>query len=138
MSLYLCVLDTTSDTEFEGVEVGPYSYFAEVRELIRRSAEKVGIDLNKSVLLNHSDCSGVWATSDLDDLENEIRGLMAHFKVLQGRMISNLNWYVAWYLKSRPQTLHDSVVDVDGNPLLSRICELIRVARERCLPISFQ
>jgi hypothetical protein len=40
-------------------------------------------------------------------------------------------------LRLNPQNLHESFIDVDGEPLLERLLELVHLARRQSLPILF-
>lgn len=91
------------------------------------------------VLVLHSDCDGVW-TAD------EAAGLLAELKVIRQRFSERpprayaSPWQdeVARSLALRPESLADSFIDVDGEPLIDRLTELAHMAVERQLPIVFQ
>ena len=68
MSLYLCVMDTRSDIEHDGVEVGAYSYFGEVRDVLRAELSCAG--LKAPLFLDHVDSFGVWPVEQLDSLSS--------------------------------------------------------------------
>jgi hypothetical protein len=136
MSLYLCVMDTRSEYEHDGVEVGPYSYFGEVRNLLRVELSRVG--LKAPLFLDHIDSFGEWPPGLLEALQLELTAIESTIGSRPSRMISDSAWYVSWYAGSRPNTLREAVVDIEGDPLIPRLLLLVEVAKKHRLPILFQ
>ena len=75
MSLYLCVFD--GEQEMEGVEVGSYTDFNELRSYIVRDLEGGAPGSLYPTLLLHSDCDGAWSHGECVRLRDELRSIRA-------------------------------------------------------------
>ena len=137
MGLYLCVFD--EDNELEGVEVGSYSDFDFFRSSVSELLEG-GISGKKfPTLMIHSDSDGEWSVSECETLKHELTTIANEFQHLPGiRFRAGWQQEVSNLLGLRPESLYDSFIDVDGEPLLDRLIQLCNVAIERDLPILFQ
>jgi hypothetical protein len=138
MGSYLCVFDKNDD-ELEGVEIGLYADFDVFRTTVADELEHGRIGDRYPTLGLHSDCDGEWSRSECETLKRELADIADAFRKLPPRPFSTA-WQqgVAKLLGLRPQTLFDSFIDVDGEPLLDRLQRLCQVAIENNLPIVFQ
>lgn len=136
MSLYLCVFDVEAEEEYGAVEIGPYSYFGELRDLVLRA---LSVDRETYPnFLAHSDSSGSWAGAEVDDLRLELSQIRARLEQRAPQPITNDQWYLNIYFSKRPQNLAECAFDVDGANLFDSLTELCAEASKRCLPILFQ
>src|ERR1700722_8255235 len=78
MSLYLCVFD--EDDELEGVDVGAYSDFSDLRKTITKVLEHGKIGSRFPTLMLHADCDGEWSIEDCQSLESELETISAELK----------------------------------------------------------
>ena len=87
----------------------------------------------------HSDCDGSWTPKEASALEKELETISDLFKGLPPIPFS-ADWQkgVAEEFGLKPKSLYDSFIDVNGDPLLSRLTALAKLSRERDLAISFQ
>jgi hypothetical protein len=134
MGLYLCVFD--GDEELDGVEVGAYSDFENVRALVR---QHVGDEKRFPTLLLHSDCDGAWSPAEAVSLEVELKAIGEAFSRLPPVELRE-GWQgdVARTLGMHPANLFEALFDVDGEPLLERMLGLARLAQKVGQPILFQ
>lgn len=140
MGLYLCVFaDDETDDELEGVEVGGYDDFDGLRQQIADRLEGGAWGSRFPLLMNHHDADGTWGVAVLADLETELATIAAEFR-RQPPVAFPAGWQteVARALGLSPVSLADSFVDVDGEPLLVRLIELVQVARGHAVPLWFQ
>lgn len=137
MGLYLCIFD--GDEEVEGVEVGAYADFAAFRKSVSDNVERSIPCLLCPALMNHSDCDGVWESSECWQLKSELAGIAARFRELPPIEFS-AEWQtnLARSIGLWPSNLYESFIDVDGEPLIERLLQLCEFAIERKLPILFQ
>jgi Immunity protein 70 len=137
MGLYLCIFD--GDDDIDGVEVGPYSDFGGLRDYIVRELEGGSAGSRFPTLILHSDCDGEWAVAECARLRNELAQIRM---VMQARppipFISDWQKDVAQSFGLSPKNAFESFIDVNGDFILERIQQLVDVALERQLPISFQ
>lgn len=136
MGLYLCVFD--DKIEVDGVEVGSYDDFAVFRDFVRDLLEDGTPGARFPVLMKHSDCDGEWSPEAATALRNEITIIskeLANFPPVPAR-----GWQrsVMQKLGLSPMNLLECFIDVDGEPLLDRICGLCERAIQLQLPILFQ
>ena len=137
MSLYLCVIDKDTDEEFDAVEVGPYSYFGAIRDVIRSALEPDNAGEYK-LFLEHADSQGEWGVGEIKNLKSELAALRKELSQRKPKVVLETSWYLEYYKRARPSMLDQCFFDVDGVDLFSGILELCEVASERRLPISFQ
>ena len=137
MSLYLCIFD--DDEEIDGVAVGAYSDFGDFRAAVAKALEGDNWGSRFPALMSHSDCDGQWTVEECAKLEMELETIITEMKGLPPRQFS-AEWQKkqAKTLGLSPQSLYESFIDVDGEPLLERLLELVHLARQHGLPILFQ
>jgi hypothetical protein len=137
MSLYLCIFD--DDNELDGVEVGTYYDFGAFREAVVEKLEEGRAGSKFPTLILHSDCEGQWSADECRELENELNLIAASFSKLPSPGFSS-EWQkqLGDQLALRPQTLYDSFIDVDGEPLIERLIKLCKLSQKSSLPILFQ
>jgi hypothetical protein len=134
---YLCVFE--GDDEIDGVEVGPYADFGELRDYIVRELEGGRAGTKFPTFILHSDCDGEWSVEDATKLLVEMEEIVGFMKARKAVPFAS-EWQrnVAKNVGLAPKSAFESFVDVDGEFLLLRIRNLVRVALERRLPILFQ
>jgi len=137
MGLYLTIFD--GGEEVEGVEVGAYADFDDLRNSVATLLESGRAGERFPALNTHSDCDGKWTPEEASVLEKELMEIAAEFQKLPPRDI-DCAWKkdVAELLGIRPKSLYDCFFDVDGEPLLDRLIQLARLSQARGLPILFQ
>jgi hypothetical protein len=138
MGLYLCVMDPAGD-ELEGVEIGSYSDFNFFRDTVIDSVEKGAAGSICPTLINHSDSDGEWSVEDAKALRAELDSIER--VLLQCPPISQNSPWKVGVMKSfgiNLRSLNDCFFDIDGEPLIGRIRQLIDVSVENNLPILFQ
>ena len=137
MGLYLCVFD--GDDEIDGVEVGPYADFGGLRDYVVRELEGGHAGSRFPTFILHSDSDGEWSVDDaiklLAEMEEIVRSTKARKPV---PFVSEWQSKAAKNIGLTPKSAFESFVDVDGEFVLLRIHNLVRVAAERRLPILFQ
>jgi len=137
MSLYLCVFD--EDEELNGIDVGAYSDFGHFRHTIAQVLENGNAGSRFPVLMLHSDCDGEWRVDDCETLATELETISSELKKQPAR-----EYFAEWQKNAankfglRPANLYDCFIDVDGEPLLERMLDLVRIAQRKRLPILFQ
>jgi hypothetical protein len=137
MSLYLCVFQ--DENEFEGVEVGNYSDFGHFRDTVAEMLEHGRRGSRFPILMLHSDSDGEWNVDDCAAFERELEIISAEFKRLPTReFFSDWQKNLAKQFGFRPKSLYECFIDIDGEPLLERLLNLVAVAQRRKLPILFQ
>lgn len=137
MGLYLCVFD--KNEEIEGVEIGSYADFNFFRDAVTATVEKGQAGSVCPTLINHHDCDGVWSHQDAASLFDELRMVEETF-VQYPAVEFNSPWkkQVAKSFGIAPKNLAECFFDVDGEPLISRLRELVEVSINREVPILFQ
>jgi hypothetical protein len=137
MGLYLCVF--SDDDELDGVEVGSYSDFGAFRDLVTESLEGGKAGRRYPTLILHSDSDGEWTVEQCEALKQELESISSQFRRLPAIAIA-AGWQseVARLVTLKPTCLYDCFFDVDGEPLLERLCDLCDVAIENGEPIVFQ
>jgi hypothetical protein len=137
VGLYLCVFD--GDDEIEGVEVGPYADFGELRDYVVRELEGGKAGTRFPTFILHSDCDGEWSVDDATKLSTELEKIVGSMKERKAvPFVSEWQSKVAKSIGLVPKSAFESFVDVDGEFVLMRIHNLVRVALEHQLPILFQ
>lgn len=137
MGLYLCVFD--GDTELDGIDIGSYADYNCFRSAVTSILEHGNSGRICPTLILHSDCDGEWTPQECVALENELRRVAAAFRIAPPlEFLAEWQVDVARSLNLRPQTLYESFIDVDGEPLLDRLLLLCQLAQERGQPILFQ
>lgn len=137
MSLYLCVFE--EDEELDGVDVGAYSDFGHLRATVANILERGNLGSRFPTLMRHSDCDGEWNLEECKKLQNELQIISNEFKQQPPEAFC-AEWQekVAKQIGLRPANLCDCFIDVDGEPLLERLVNLVKLAQRRNLPILFQ
>ncbi len=137
MGLYLCIFD--ADEDAEGVDIGAYSDFDFFRSIITEELEAGQPGAKFPTLILHSDCDGEWSVGGCAALEKELKEIATSLKKLPPRPF-NAVWQRAVGKSQglKPENLLECFIDVDGEPLVSRLILLCRMAQERNMPISFQ
>jgi len=138
MGLYLCVFDD-DENEICGVEIGSYADFNWFRLTVSAAIEGNEYGSLFPVLMNHSDCDGVWPVEECILLDKELA--LIEQKTLEFEPVAfNSRWQdevrKKFFLKV--ESLRDCFFDVDGEPLIDRLRELCRLAIESKRPIEFQ
>ena len=140
MGLYLCVFrDDEGDDEIEGVEVGGYDDFHAFRETVATVCEGGHRGSRFPILMSASDSEGVWTPEQAAGLDREIEAIA---NILSGRApldVAADTWQAKEMarLGIRPRNLAESLIDVDGEPLLSRLRVLAKASAEASRPIEF-
>jgi hypothetical protein len=137
MGLYLCVFD--GDDEIDGVEVGAYEDFNALRDYVVREPEGGHPGIKFPIFVLHSDCDGKWSVEDATKLLAELEEIGNYLKTRKPIPFTS-EWQsaVARDIGLTPKNALECFVDVDGEFVLMRIQNLVRVALERQLPILFQ
>ncbi|TCW85639.1 hypothetical protein C5O80_10760 [Burkholderia sp. SRS-46] len=137
MGLYLCVFD--GDEEVDGVEVGHYADFNNIRSYVVRELEGGQAGRRYPAFIMHADSDGEWDVSECKKLKIELEAIMTAMK---GRpaleFTSDWQRFVATKMGVAPRNAFESFIDVDGEFVLERIDGLVDVALQRGLPILFQ
>jgi len=137
MGLYLCIFN--GDEEIDGVEVGPYADFDNLRDSIVRELESGKAGLKFPTLILHSDSDGEWSPGESAQLEKELEAISDEFRHRPPISLSS-DWQkqVAKNFGLRINSLYDCFFDVDGEPLLERLINLAKLSQSHNLPIIFQ
>jgi len=137
MGLYLCVFE--GDDEIDGVEVGPYADFGELRDYVVRELEGGQTGAKFPTFILHSDCDGEWSVDDAIKLLAEMEEIISSMKTRKPvPFISEWQRKAAKNNGLTPKNAYECFVDVDGEFVLMRLHNLVRLAVERRLPILFQ
>jgi hypothetical protein len=137
VGLYLCVFD--GDDEIDGVDVGAYADFNALRDYVVRELEGGHAGIKFPIFVLHSDCDGKWSVEDATKLLAELEEVVNSLKTRKPIPFTS-EWQskVARDIGLTPKSAFECFVDVDGEFVLMRIHNLVRVALERQLPILFQ
>ena len=141
MGLYLCVFASPNDDdEIEGVEVGSYDDFHQLRSTVAERLEGGMWASRFPVLMSHVDSDGEWTPQEASQLRVELRTIEDELAVLPPTGFTEGSWQreVATMVGLAPESLVDCFIDVDGEPLIERLRELAEIAIDRGCPISFQ
>ena len=137
MGLYLCVFDGEDDVD--GVDVGGYADFNALREHIVRQLEGGTAGSRFPTLVLHSDCDGEWSVEECRVLREELATIASELRATPAvQMASDWQRSVAKSIGLVPRNAFESFVDVDGEPLIQRLQELVDGALRRGRPITFQ
>ena len=137
MGLYLCVFE--EDEELDGVDAGAYSDFSFFRGVVTNQLEGGTPGAKYPTLILHSDCDGEWSVEECGALQEELESIAEAFAQLPpADFDSDWQCAVAKLLGLQPGNLYESLIDVDGEPLLERLLGLCRLAQDRGRPIIFQ
>jgi len=137
VGLYLCIYE--GDDDIDGVEVGPYSDFGRLRDYIVRELEGRRAGSRFPTFILHSDCDGEWSVAECGKLRIELTQMrLAMHARPPVSFISEWQRNVAQSLGQSPKNAFESFIDVNGDFILERIQQLVDVAIDRQLPISFQ
>lgn len=138
MGLYLCVFDA-SENELEGVEVGSYADFNFFRDAVVAVVEKGQLSAACPTLNNHPDSDGEWSSSDSKQLLVELEHVIEAFSQCPP-VEYNSEWknQVAKTFGIKPSTLLECFFDVDGEPLIERLQQLLKVSIKSGQPVLFQ
>jgi hypothetical protein len=140
MGLYLCVFsDDDTDDEVDGVVVGGYDDFNELRRTIAERLEPDGWGSRFPVVMSHPDSDGVWSVLDAGRLEAELSTIAAEFAQLPPVALAE-GWQqeLGAQLGLQPASLRECFIDVDGEPLIDRLVGLSREAQRVQRDIWFQ
>lgn len=137
MGLYLAVFD--NDEEVAGVEVGSYADFNYFRDLVVNKLENGHAGSRFPTLILHSDCDGEWTAQQAAKIETELETIGASFRELPPVPLGE-HWQqeVAKSLGIAPGNLYECCFDIDGEPLIERLLELVLVSQKRGCRILFQ
>ncbi len=137
MGLYLAVIEQCDDVG--GVDVGSYEDFNRFRELVCEVSESGAYGSVCPVLQLHEDCDGEWPVAQLSALMAELERVYRDFSSRPPRQcLSDWQREVFRDLGLKSTSLADSIIDVDGEPLIVRLMELCRLALKLGQPISYQ
>ncbi len=137
MGLYLCVFD--GDEELDGVDVGSYADYNAFRNLVTSRLEHGSSGSKYPTLILHSDCDGEWNPKQCMELAKELSSIAIVFQNTPPiEFASDWQKEVARSVGLRPQNLYESLIDVDGEPLIERLMTLCRLAQDCGQPILFQ
>jgi hypothetical protein len=137
MSLYLCVFQ--GDEDVDGVDLGRYLDFDAFRSEICKRLENGNAGSRFPILMRHADSDGAWEVDQLEALYSELIAIRKAF-IAMPPLEYQAEWQreLAKYLGLSAESLRDSFIDVDGEPLVDRLIQLVQGARERKLAILFQ
>jgi hypothetical protein len=137
MGLNLVIFD--GEDEIESVDVGGYSDFGNFRDAVTQKLEGGVTGARFPMLMLHSDCDGTWTPKDAAALEKELESISRLFKELSPIPFPS-DWQkgVAEEFGLQAKSLYDCFIDVNGDPLLSRLTKLAKLSQEHNLPIIFQ
>jgi hypothetical protein len=124
--------DDGDPVELAECDVGAYSDFGAFRDLI---AKHLDADFFP-VLLDHSDCDGVWPLADIPVLEEELREIAEAFKRLPPEEPVGGLEFAARY-RVGAGSLYDCVHVVSGQNTFEALLALCGKAREFQRPITF-
>jgi hypothetical protein len=136
MGLYLCIFD--GHCELEGVEVGLYDDFGRFRDYIARKLEGGQAGARFPTLMLHDDGDGEWSVEDCSKLKSELAAMSSELKQMPPHELTPWQAELRNSLGLTPRNAYESFFDVDGKPLLGRLCALVDLAVQRSLPILFQ
>jgi hypothetical protein len=137
MSLYLCIFN--DDEELGGVDVGAYSDFGDFRKTIAETLEDGKAGSRFPALMTHADSDGEWSIDECETLENEFKLISEELKQRPPKeFFAEWQKGIAKSLSLHPKTLYECFIDVDGEPLLERLLDLVLLAKHHGLPILFQ
>ncbi len=141
MGLYLAVFSADDDDqELDGIGLGSYADFNAVRTLLSERLDGAGrCGRQFPTFMLHPDPDGVWATSEISRLRQELLVIVAE----SSRQPASA-WPTDWMVQVSeehgiaPLSLYASLIDVDGAPLLDRLIGLSELAIRIRQPIWFQ
>lgn len=138
MGLYLSVFD--GDEELEGVEVGSYADFGLFRDAVAEHLEGGAAGSRFPTLMLHSDCDGHWSSREAASLQVELERIGDESRRLPPLELKPGSWQddVAKTMGIKPRNLYESFFDVDGEPLVQRLLDLIGMSRTYDRDILFQ
>jgi hypothetical protein len=92
------------------------------------------------MLMFHSDCDGAWSPEQAAALDNELEKIGEELSHLPPSDLKAGSWQheVATSLGLRPKNLYEFFFDVDGEPLIERLRDLVRASQARGKDILFQ
>jgi hypothetical protein len=137
MGLYLCLWGDSD--ELDGVDVGSYADYGRFVEAVVRHAEQGNRGSRCPLISIHSDSDGEWSPSDCAQLAKNLEELQRTFSSLPPAPIPE-GWQsqVAKTFGIKPESLEDCFFDVDGEPLITRLIGLCRLAIHHQKSILFQ
>ncbi|CAN7307250.1 Imm70 family immunity protein [Knoellia sp. LjRoot47] len=141
MSLYLAVFASDDvDVELDGINVGSYGDFMTLREAVCRTLEDGEWGSRFPTLMTVPDNGPVWDTETLPLLGQEVDVIRHGLAQAEAVAFELGSWQadVARRQGVAPATLADCFIDVDGEPLLERLADLVATAESHQRPIEFQ
>jgi len=139
MGLYLCIFaDDSSDEELDGVEVGGYDDFDELRDLIARLLEGGTWASRFPVLMNHPDSDGEWGPAQARQLQRELTVIRTELAAIPAPAYPD-GWQanVARQFGHQPGNYSTYFIDIDGELLLDRLIALAGLSIQTGRPITF-
>jgi len=137
MGLYLCAF--AEEDEIEGIDVGSYSEYGRFVETIVAILENAERGSKYPLITLHSDCDGEWSAKDLDTLQANLVEIREAFRKLPAFAIEE-RWQkqIAKTHGLKQDNLSDCFFDVDGEPLIDRLLDLIQKAKASEVAVLFQ
>ena len=137
MGLYLCIFN--EDEELEGVEVGSYADYNNLRNYVVDQLEAGNPGSRFPIFVLHSDCDGEWPVKDCCDLCREFDEIARELRTRPPFSFPS-DWQkkVIQLTGVTPQSAFESFIDVDGEYLIERLKNLVLAAIKYRLPILFQ
>jgi hypothetical protein len=124
--------DDGDPVELAECDMGAYSDFGAFRDLVAKHLDPARFP----ILMDHSDCDGVWPLADIPRLERELRTIAEAFKGLPPEEpVGGLEFAAEYRVGAR--TLYDCVHVVSGENTFEALLALCGRAREFQRPITF-
>jgi hypothetical protein len=140
MGLYLCVFASADeDDEVDGVEVGSYDDFRVLREVIAEKLVSGPWGSRFPVMMNQPDSDTEWTPAQSADLITELDEIWGEMSARPACPFPTGSWQaeVGRSLGLSPASLAESLIDVDGEPVLARLRGLAQASVEHQQPICF-
>jgi glycosyltransferase involved in cell wall biosynthesis len=137
VGLYLCIFDE-HDEDVDGVEVGSYADFAELRDYLVGELEGGEAGARFPTLNLHSDCDGEWSPGECERLRAELHEIAEALRTRPAIPFTGWHQQVARSLGLVARDAFESFIDVDGEPLIGRMQALVDKALRLGRPIVFQ
>jgi Immunity protein 70 len=139
VGLYLCVFAPGDrDEELEGVEVGSCDDFHGFRETIATRLEAGDWGSRFPIFMHRSDSTSTWTAMEAGQLEVELLSVADELSRLSRIELQGSSKAAAEEFSLVPQSLYECFLDVDGEPLVDRILDVVRASMLSDQPILFQ